>query len=200
MDKKQIRLTEQDLHMLVEDAVKTYLVKEGVDESVWGGLKNVWQGAKNWNFNVGQTYRAGNWASSFNNYAQEAQSALQEMITIARQTKNPTIAKELTNIKTMLGRAAAGYTKMANQVAKGTPMNTSVQDPWAAKAAKTANATAPQQTTQPTIGTGVPGGTSAAAAGAQAGAAATQAAPTTQATQTTQAAPRKRAAGAGRKK
>ena len=113
MNNKPIQLTEQDLHILVEDAVKTYLTENELGEGVWGGLKNVWQGAKNWNFNVGQTYRAGNWASSFNSYAQEAQDALEQMRTIAQQTKNPTIAKQLRNIRTMLGRAAAGYTKMA---------------------------------------------------------------------------------------
>ena len=166
MNNKPIQLTEQDLHILVEDAVKTYLTENELGEGVWGGLKNVWQGAKNWNFNVGQTYRAGNWASSFNSYAQEAQDALEQMRTIAQQTKNPTIAKQLSNIRTMLGRAAAGYTKMANQVAKGTPMNTSVQDPWAAQAAKAAKkqagtqlaATAtPTAAGTPAAGTAVPG-------------------------------------------
>ena len=163
MNNKSIQLTEQDLHMLVEDAVKTYLTENELGEGVWGGLKNVWQGAKNWNFNVGQTYKAGNWASSFNSYAQEAQNALVQMKTIAQQTKNQTIAKQLGSISTMLGRAAAGYTKMANQVAKGTPMNTSVQDPWAAKAAKKQAGTQPAATATPTAagtpaaGTAVPG-------------------------------------------
>ena len=35
---KPIQLTEQDLHMLVEDAVRAYLVNEGMDEGFWGGL------------------------------------------------------------------------------------------------------------------------------------------------------------------
>jgi ribosomal protein S20 len=38
-----IRLTEQDLHFLVEEAVKGYLVENGMDEGIWGGLKNVAQ-------------------------------------------------------------------------------------------------------------------------------------------------------------
>lgn len=174
--------------MLVEDAVKTYLTENELGEGVWGGLKNVWQGAKNWNFNVGQTYKAGNWASSFNSYAQEAQNALAQMKTIAQQTKNQTIAKQLGSISTMLGRAAAGYTKMANQVAKGTPMNTSVQDPWAAQAAKAAKkqaGTQPAATATPTAagtpaaGTAVPG-----------------AATTTPAATTTAAGSRRKVAGA----
>ena len=46
MDKKQtIQLTEQDLHMLVEDAVRTYLVNEGMEEGIWGGMKNLGQKA-----------------------------------------------------------------------------------------------------------------------------------------------------------
>ena len=31
--------------MLVEDAVKTYLVNEGIEEGVWGGLGNAMYGA-----------------------------------------------------------------------------------------------------------------------------------------------------------
>ena len=193
MNNKPIQLTEQDLHILVEDAVKTYLTENELGEGVWGGLKNVWQGAKNWNFNVGQTYRAGNWASSFNSYAQEAQDALEQMRTIAQQTKNPTIAKQLSNIRTMLGRAAAGYTKMANQVAKGTPMNTSVQDPWAAQAAKAAKkqaGTQPAATATPTAA-GTP-----AAGTAVPGAATTTPAATTPAAGTPAAGSRRKVAGA----
>ena len=40
---RQIQLTEQDLHMLVEDAVKTYLVENGMQEG-WFGDK--WNQAK----------------------------------------------------------------------------------------------------------------------------------------------------------
>ena len=38
MDKKQIRLTEQDLHFLVENAVQAYLTENGMDEGFFGGL------------------------------------------------------------------------------------------------------------------------------------------------------------------
>ena len=41
MDKKPIKLTEQDLHFLVENAVRTYLVNEGIDEISWSGIKNM---------------------------------------------------------------------------------------------------------------------------------------------------------------
>ena len=42
MNKKPIRLTEQDLHFLVENAVQTYLTENGVDEDVKSGIKGVW--------------------------------------------------------------------------------------------------------------------------------------------------------------
>ena len=46
MDKKQpIQLTEQDLHVLVEDAVRTYLIQEGFFSNMWNGAKNVAGGA-----------------------------------------------------------------------------------------------------------------------------------------------------------
>ena len=38
MDKKPIRLTEQDLHFLVENAVQAYITENGMDEGVFGGL------------------------------------------------------------------------------------------------------------------------------------------------------------------
>lgn len=38
MDKKPIRLTEQDLHFLVENAVQAYLTENGMDEALLGGL------------------------------------------------------------------------------------------------------------------------------------------------------------------
>ena len=54
MDKKQtIQLTEQDLHMLVEDAVRIYLKEQRIDE-FWGGLKNMMGAAGNAMSNVYQ--------------------------------------------------------------------------------------------------------------------------------------------------
>lgn len=43
---KPIQITEQDLHMLVEDAVRNYLKEERVDE-FFGGLKNMMGAAGN---------------------------------------------------------------------------------------------------------------------------------------------------------
>lgn len=39
MEKRQIRLTEQDIHFLVEEAVKEYMIQEGF----FGGMKNLAQ-------------------------------------------------------------------------------------------------------------------------------------------------------------
>lgn len=40
---KPIQLTEQDLHMLVEDAVRNILKEDGMEEGFWGGMKNLAQ-------------------------------------------------------------------------------------------------------------------------------------------------------------
>lgn len=39
MDKKPIKLTEQDLHFLVENAVQAYLTENGMEEGFWNQLK-----------------------------------------------------------------------------------------------------------------------------------------------------------------
>ena len=54
---KPIQLTEQDLHMLVEDSVRTYLKENGMEEGIWGGLKNVASGMRQGNFFIGQNYK-----------------------------------------------------------------------------------------------------------------------------------------------
>ena len=41
MDKKPIRLTEQDLHFLVENAVQAYLTENGMDEGLGGWLSGI---------------------------------------------------------------------------------------------------------------------------------------------------------------
>lgn len=42
MNKKPIKLTEQDLHFLVENTVQAYLTENGMDEDVRSGIKGVW--------------------------------------------------------------------------------------------------------------------------------------------------------------
>ena len=36
-DKKLVRLTEEDIHMLVEDAIKEYMIQEGIWDTIKGG-------------------------------------------------------------------------------------------------------------------------------------------------------------------
>ena len=52
MANQRIQLTEQDLHMLVEDAVRTYLINEGMDDGFWGNLGAAFKP-------LGQTAKAG---------------------------------------------------------------------------------------------------------------------------------------------
>jgi len=68
---KPIQLTEQDLHMLVEDAVKAYLVNEGIDEGLWGGLSALGSSAKNKMASVGQ-----NMANAASNKWNQAKNAM----------------------------------------------------------------------------------------------------------------------------
>lgn len=156
MRNQQIRLTEEDLHMLVEDAVKSYLINEGIEEGFWGGVKNAWNGMKGGNFNVKTNYRVGNWASSFNNYAQQAQNAIAQMQQIAQQSNNKPISTALGQIVKQMQKAAQNFTKMAQNVARPQNIDTTVKNPWAKKTASTPRSA-------------VAGATGAGAAGASAG-------------------------------
>ena len=95
MKNKPIELTEQDLHMLVEDAVRVYLKENGMEEGIWGGLKNVASGMKQGNFFIGQNYKYGKLVSSYNKYAQNVYSLLTKMNGLASQLNNPTLASNL---------------------------------------------------------------------------------------------------------
>ena len=105
MEKRQIQLTEQDLHFLVEDAVKEYMIQEGL----WGGLKNVWQGAKQGNLNVASTYKTGSWASSFGKYEQQVQRIIGKMQQIANSSGNQGLASSLDNISQQFSQAAVNF-------------------------------------------------------------------------------------------
>ena len=131
----KIRLTEEDLHMLVEDAVKAYLV----NEDMWGGLKNAWQGAfgkndqgqRNYNFNLGQTYRSGNLSSSFNSYVQQAGKAIQGMQTIAKETGNNKLVSDLDTVFVNLTNIGKEFTTQASNIANGNRKKLGkVQNPW----------------------------------------------------------------------
>ena len=63
MAKKQIELTEQDLHFLVEQSVRNYLIQEGFLSNMWNGAKNVaggaWDAAKAVGNTAGAMYSKG---------------------------------------------------------------------------------------------------------------------------------------------
>lgn len=128
MEKRQIQLTEQDLHFLVEDAVREYMIQEGL----WGGLKNVWQGAKQGNLNVASTYKTGSWASSFGKYEQQVQRIIGKMQQIANSSGNQELASSLDNISQQFSQAAVNFNQMANNVANAKPqVSTQVQNSFA---------------------------------------------------------------------
>lgn len=135
----RIKLTEQDLHILVEDAVRTYLMNEGIDETMMGGLKNAWHGAfgkndqgqRNWNFNFGQNYRNGNFASSFEKYAQQATQALEGMKTMATSSKNTSINKYLDQIVSNIQNVSQQFSQQATNIANGQQLKMKrVTNPW----------------------------------------------------------------------
>lgn len=123
MDKKQIVLTEQDLHMLVEDAVRVYLQENDMGEGIMGGLQNVWQGAKNFNFNMGANYKAGNLASNFAKYAQQAQNAMEQMRQIAQSTNNNQISTYLGRVSKTLEKTVGMFNQTAQKIAQGNGQN-----------------------------------------------------------------------------
>ena len=122
-----IRLTEQDLHFLVEEAVKGYLVENGMGEGVWGGLKNVWNGVKRGNLNVRTTYKTGNWASSFQKYVYQVEELIEKMQEIAQKSGNFQIVEDLNSVMDQFFETAQAFNKMAQDVAKTKPQfNTQV--------------------------------------------------------------------------
>ena len=127
-----IRLTEQDLHFLVEESVKGYLRENGMQEDVWGGLKNAWNGVKQGNLHVGTTYKTGNWASSFQKYAQQVSGIIQKMQGIAQKSGNQQIYNDLASVRDQFFKTAQAYNQMAQNAANTTPQfNTQVKSGFA---------------------------------------------------------------------
>ena len=116
-----IRLTEQDLHFLVEEAVRGYLRENGMQEGVWGGLKNIWNGVKQGNFNVGTTYKTGNWASSFQKYEQQVQGIIQKMQQVAQKSGNQQVVSDLAAVSKQFSTTAQAFNQMAQNAANTKP-------------------------------------------------------------------------------
>ena len=116
MKNQQIALNEQELHMLIEDAVNNYLVNEGI----WGGVQNAYRGVKynnNWNF--GRTFTAGKYASSFEKYAKQAINALRQLANITNQTNNEKLASIYNSWIKNLDYQASEYRNVANRELNG---------------------------------------------------------------------------------
>jgi hypothetical protein len=75
---KPIQLTEQDLHMLVEDSVRTYLIQEGFFSNMWNGAKNVAGGAWDAAKAVGNTASAMYYNGAANGQIQKLQQMQQQ--------------------------------------------------------------------------------------------------------------------------
>jgi TolA-binding protein len=75
---RPIQLTEQDLHILVEDAVKTYLIQEGFFSNMWNGAKNVAGGAWDAAKAVGNTAGAMYYNGAANGQIQKLQQMQQQ--------------------------------------------------------------------------------------------------------------------------
>ena len=114
MNKRQIVLTEQDLHFLVENAVKTYLVENDMEEGLWGGLKNSARSLFNGNFdNLAQAYSQGSWASTINKYYQTAQNGLKGMQQIMNKSGDQQGASVIQQIIQNLGNVVQNYQQVA---------------------------------------------------------------------------------------
>lgn len=115
MAKKQIELTEQDLHVLVEDAVRTYFINEDMDEGIWSGMKNVARGVGNGNFHMMQNYRSGSYAGSIQKYGQQAQNALSQFKNILDKSGSQQVGQQVQTISQELGKIMANYQQIATQ-------------------------------------------------------------------------------------
>ena len=128
MNKKQIVLTEQDLHFLVENAVKTYLVENDMEEGIWGGLKNSARSLFNGNYsNLLQAYSQGSWASSINKYYQTAQSGLKGMQQIMNNSRDFKASNVIQQIIQNLSDVVQNYQRIATNTSNKSSMRLTPQ-------------------------------------------------------------------------
>lgn len=104
------------------------LAENEIEEGMFGGLNNVWQGMKSGNFNVGQTYRASNISSNFQKYAQQAMLAIQQLSNIAKQTNNKQIVQYLNNVYSALEKTIPMFQKTAQNIAQGNGQQGTAKD------------------------------------------------------------------------
>lgn len=146
MKGNQIRLTEQDLHMLVEDAVINILKENGMEEgALWNAFKNkgaeigrnvmnraqkfgqnainktqqFGQGAANVGRNMRNTYNAGRQDEKLRKYAQNAINALNQLEQVAAQF-NPYLTNAIKNCKGAIDVAVEGSSANVQNVSQNT--------------------------------------------------------------------------------
>lgn len=91
MEKKLIRLTEQDLHYLVENTIRAYLTENGMEEGFWGGLSTLGGRFANNAAKAGQNAAnsaQGAWNNAKNAMGQAAQNVANSAQGAWNNTKN----------------------------------------------------------------------------------------------------------------
>jgi hypothetical protein len=118
---KPIQITEQDLHMLVEDAVRNYLKEERVDEffggmgSMFGAAKNAMQakyqntkqGIQNLGQNMANTYRQGNYNNQIQKMGNDIIARLNNFVKLASQLSNAELVSTGTQCSNAIRNAMA---------------------------------------------------------------------------------------------
>lgn len=118
MDKRPIQLTEKDLHVLVENAVRVYLKENGMEEGIWGGLKTAMQGVGQGNFYLGRNYKLGKQVSSFSKYAQQIVGLATKMQQIADANNLTQISSNLVSYGNAINKMAQSFQAQLNQQLK----------------------------------------------------------------------------------
>lgn len=139
MTNKQIQLTEQDLHILVEDAVRTYLRENGMEEGVWSGMKNAMRGIGNGNFHMMQNYRSGSYAGSIQKYGQNAINALNQFKGILNKSGAQQIVPQIENISSELTKIMNNYQNIAQQSSNKNAVNAAAQQDDTQQGGNTSN-------------------------------------------------------------
>ena len=127
---KPIQLTEQDLHMLVEDAVRAYINENGMDEflggmgSLFGSANNAVQkkyraakeGMQNLGQNMANTYRQGNYNAQVQKQGNIAMKSLMNFKETATQAQIPNLVKNIASAYELIRQAMAESQEQLNNV------------------------------------------------------------------------------------
>lgn len=110
--KMQVRLTESELHQVINEAVEQVLI----DEGFWGGVNGVrqaaWDGAKNLWGKVKNAWNQGSQQQDMNNMLQSLQQAAQLIGTNLQAFPNARYAKQ---VQTQLTKLVSSAQNQGNQ-------------------------------------------------------------------------------------